>query len=55
MKEPFPNHMSPELLDKIRSKYFPKREKPEARPVRVIKKSSAHDEKKGSPDAEEKK
>lgn len=39
MKEPFPNnYISPELSDRIRSKYFPKREKPEARPVRVIKK-----------------
>ncbi len=40
MKVPFPNQVSPELLDKMRGKYSPKRQPPKARPVRVIKKSS---------------
>ena len=55
MKGPFPgNTISPELADKIRRKYIPKRAEPKARPVRVVKKSSEHGKQKGASDPEEK-
>ena len=54
MKEPFPNQVSPELLDKIRSKYIPKSKSPKDRPVRVIKKSSGRGKNKGATDPKEK-
>ncbi len=56
MKEPFPipNRIAPELLEKIREKYFSKRNPPKARPVRVIKKSSGLGKNKGPSDPEEK-
>ena len=46
MRDFFPNRINPELLKRIRDKYFPKREQPRPRPVRVIKKSTGRDEKK---------
>jgi hypothetical protein len=54
MKEPFPNQVSPELLDKIRHRYSPKSRPPEARPVRVVKKTSGRGKNEATADSKEK-